>query len=141
MAVKWHPLVDRLAFFVMLVVNVTKSLFPCIQPFLLEFDNLLAEAAPESTLSVPSDAVPLTLCLNIFVIVNMMFVSKVSLKLLAPVEDAGTLSNRTGFGILMAAPGLDLIMLSVFVAFPIILASELLGAAWKRATVGAGMPF
>lgn len=141
MAVKWHPVVDRLAFLVMLVVNMTKSLFPCIQPFRLEFDNLSAEAAPEFALSIPSDAVPLTLCLDVFIIVDVVFVAKVSLKLLAPVEDAGTLSNRTGFGILVATPGLNLIMLGVFVAFPIILASELLGAAWKRATVGTGMPF
>lgn len=141
MTIKWDPVVDRLAFLIVLVVDIAKSLFLRFQPFSLKFDNLLAEAVPEFALSISSDPVPLALRLNIRFVFDVIFIAEISLELLAPVEDTGTLTNRTGLGILVAAPSFDLIMLSVFVTFPVILAPELLGAAWERAAIGAGVPF
>lgn len=41
----------------------------------------------------------------------------------------------------MATPSLDLVMLGILVTFPIVLTSKLLPAAWKRATIGPGVPF
>ena len=141
MSVKWYPVEDGLALLVVLVIDMTKPFFPCIQPFALEFDNLSTESTPEFTLSVPSDSVPLALSLDVFIVCNLVLFAEMSLELFTPVEYAGTPTNRTRFGNLMAAPGLDLVMLRILVAFPIVLAPKLLEAAWKRATIGAGVPF
>lgn len=97
MTVKWYPVVDGLALLVVLVVDMTESFFPCIQPFGLEFDNLSTESTPEFALSVSSNSVPLALCLDVLIVFNVVFFAEVPLELFATVEYAGTLTNRTGF--------------------------------------------
>ena len=71
----------------------------------------------------------------------MMMVLEVRSKLLTAVEYSGALVDAAGRERELAAPGFDLVVLSVFVAFPVVFRAEGLGAGGVGTAVGASVAF
>lgn len=69
-----------------------------------------------------------------------MSILEVSLELLSPIKDLGTLFDLVR-AIFMTPPRFDLVMLRVFVPFPVTFAAKGLETSFKRAAVGTGMTF
>lgn len=84
----------------------------------------MAEAAPEATLAVSSDSVAFRLSADIFLVIDVVVVFQMGLELLAAVNDFGTLSDLAGQAYFSASPCFYLVMLSVLMSFPIILATK-----------------
>lgn len=123
------------------IVDVTESLLPSFQAFSLQFNYPFAKATPESALPIPSDAMMLALLPDVFIILDPVFLAKVPLELLSSVEDTGTLTNVARFGVLMASPCLNLVMLCIFMSLPIVLAAKFLRTTGKCAAIRARVPF
>lgn len=70
-----------------------------------------------------------------------MMILEMGGKLFAAVEDLGALIYTAGGEGVMAAPGFDLVVLGVFVAFPVVFRAKGFGARGVRAAVRASMAF
>lgn len=132
------PLLDPASLFEMIVVDMVEPLIPRIESLFVQLDNLLTKSAPESRLPVPPDLMSLELLTDIIGIVDLMCLLQMGLKELAPIEYFGTLLDpvRTFF---MTPPCFDLMVLRVFMPFPIILAAKCFGAGFEGTTIGARM--
>ena len=69
----------------------------------------------------------------------MVVVPKVCGELLTAIKNLCTLIDAAGAERFVAAPGLDLVVLGIFVTFPIIFGPKGLGTRGVGATIGAGM--
>ena len=69
----------------------------------------------------------------------MMVVLEVGGELLATIEDFGALVDAAGGERHLAPPGFDLVVLSVFVAFPVVFGAKSLVAGSVGAAVGASV--
>ncbi len=135
------PLVDALPALKMTIVDMIKPFVPSFQPSGPQGYDPLTKPAPEPTLPVSSNLHPLALLQYLLLVLNMMVVFEVRGELLAAVEYFGTLVDEAGGEWELAAPGFDLVVLSVFVAFPVVFGAEGLAAGGVGAAVGAGVAF
>lgn len=108
----------------MLVVDVVETLIPRLQPLGLQLDDLLAEAAPEAVLPVSSNATLAALLTDILIIANPMVFAEMCLERIASEKYLSALVDLTLGVFLVTAPGLELVMLRIFVAFPIVFAAK-----------------
>ena len=118
------PVVDTLPLLEVHVVDVVEALVPCLKPTCRELDNVLAEAAPEAVLPVASDP-PLTeLFPDVLLVWNTVVATQMRLEGIAAEEDLGAGADLARRESLVAAPSLELVVLRVFVALPVVLATE-----------------
>lgn len=122
----------------MVIVDMVESLVPSFQPLFTQFDNLLTKSAPKSRLPIPADLMSFELFADIFLVLNFMPVLEMRSKLLPPIEYLSALLYpvRAKF---MTSPCLDLIMLRIFMPFPVVLTAKGLGASLEGATIGASV--
>lgn len=115
-----------------------ESLIPRFKSLFLQLDNLLTKSAPKSRLSVPPDLVSFELFTDIIFVLDFMTITEMGLKQLSPIEHLGALLDpvRAEF---VTSPRFHLIMLRVFVPFPVVLAAESLDASFESAAVGASV--
>lgn len=132
------PEVNGLSIFEMIIVDMIESLIPRRQPLRVEFDNLLAEPAPKSGLAVSSHLMTFGPLANLLFAFDLMGFSEVGLELLSAIKHLGALFDLVGTG-LKTSPRCHVIMLRVFVALPVILASEDFGARRERTAIRTGM--
>jgi len=92
-------------------------------------------------LSIPPNPYPLALLPYLLFILDIMMILEVSSELFAAVEDLGALIYTAGGEGMVAAPGFDLIMLRVFMAFPVVFGAKGFGAGRVGAAVRARMAF
>lgn len=132
------PTPDPLSQLEMFVVDMVEPLIPSLYTSRFQLDNRFAEATPEARLPISSNAGLFALLAGKVVILHVVFVSYVCLKGIPPVEDLSALMYFARRTVFRASPGLEsLIMLGVFVSFPVVLATKRLEAIGMRAPPGA----
>jgi len=115
------------------IVDVIKALSPCFQTFLLEDDQLGAEATPKAGLTIATDATVFELCLQIVIIRKLVVPLQVVLKTLSAVTHLGT---GTAFrSLLITSPCLQVIMLRIFMSLPVVLTTKGLVAGQEGAAI------
>ena len=125
----------------MVIVDMAEPLVPCFQASFRKLHNLLAKAAPEAELAVSTDPVLGAFVADVFFAFDFVLVPQVRLVLLSSIEDAGALTDGAFLGEFVAAPGLNLIVLRILMALPVVLAAKLLRAAGKGAAIRTGVAF
>ena len=131
--------IDPLAKLEMLFINVIKPLIPGLKTFMFQCHNLLAESTPKPTLTVSADAVFLTMVSDYFVVLDEVDFFEVGLELFPAVKDLGALIDLASRIRLIASPRLDLVMPSVFMPLPIVLATKFLGTGGEGTSIRALM--
>ena len=116
--------VDPLPKLEMLFINVIEPLIPRFEAFVLQCHNLLAESTPKPTLTVSADTVFLTVLSDYFVVLDEVDFLEVGLELFPAIENLGALIDMAPRIYLVASPRLDLVMPSIFVPLPIVLATK-----------------
>lgn len=120
------------------VINMIKAFGPRIESFLLELNELGAEATPETRLAVTADATCFELVFDGILIRNLVLFAEMLLEGLLAITHFGAGSS---FGsLLIASPCLQLEMLRIFVALPVILAAKGLVACQEGAAVRPLVP-
>ena len=120
---------------------MVEPLIPRLEPSRDQGNDLLAKAAPEATLAIAANPTSLTLLADIIVVLGIMIFPQVGLKWVPAIEDPGALVDLACRARLMAAPSLKLVMLGVFMAFPIVFATERFFTSSVSAAIGTGVPF
>lgn len=119
----------------MFVIDMVKPLIPSLHPPRLQLDNRLAEATPEAALAISSYAGFFALLANEVVILNVVLLSDMGLEGIPTVEKPSTLMYFARRFEFVAPPGLKpLIMLRMFVPFPVIFTTKCLEAIGMSAT-------
>ena len=132
------PLINSLTFFEMIIVNVIESLVPSLAPLFVQLYDLLTKPTPEPRLPVSPDLMSFELLANVIFVANFMPILEVSLELLSPVKDLGTLLDSIGAR-LMTPPCFDLTMLRIFVSFPVVLTAKGLETTFESAAIRTSM--
>ena len=120
---------------------MVEAFVPSFQSSLLQLNNLLAKSAPEAALSIPPYTTALAFVTDMLFITDIVVLTKVNLKGITAVEYLGTLiylALRTG---LVTTPCLQLIVLGVLVAFPVILTAKCLVTRSVSTAVRPAMTF
>ena len=125
----WHPLPVEVS------INVIKPLAVRGRRAARRLNRLLAEAAPEARAEVAADAVVGELLVKDIVVEDAVVFPEVQGQRLAAVAHLAALELAVG-GALGAPPDLELEVLAVFVALPVVLAAELFVAVGVGAVVG-----
>ena len=142
----------------MLIIDMIEPLIPCIGICFLELNDSLAETAPKATLAIPTHAALFTLVFHVFLVLNFaeivcfeqMFHEQFPAVAEMAALYAGGGPNRPRFfgsGTITAVlrkefgafPGLDLVVHSILMAFPVIFTTEAACAIGKGAAVRTGM--
>ena len=121
------PLINVFATLEVQVIYVIEPLVPCFNAPRFQLHDLPTKAAPESTLAIAADATATTSIAKILLFLKMMVFAKMRLKEISSVEELCTFINLAVRVLFVATPSLELIMLRVLVAFPVILAAKQLG--------------
>ena len=114
-----------------------KSLVPRFQTPSDQDNDLLAEAAPKAALAIWSNAASFALLPDILIALDIMVFSEVDLERIATEEDFGALLDFAFMAEFMAAPGFNLVVLGILVAFPVVFAAKLFIASGMRAAIRA----
>lgn len=123
-----------------MVADVIEAGGPGAETFLPDVDDLLAEAAPEALLARAADAALVKLVVYHGTIRDAV-VAQMRPETLAPVADLAAEHTARGLGSLIAPPHLQLEVLAVLVALPVILAAERLPAAIRGAVERLSVAF
>ena len=124
-----------------MVVNVVKSLSPGFKTFLLNLNNLLAEAAPESGLAIAAHSAVFPLLLDCLWVLNFMVLLEMILEGLTTMASFPTNTIRGILQLFITFPDLKLEVLTVFMALPIVFASKFLGTIEIGASIRLLMAF
>jgi hypothetical protein len=133
-------LINSATFFEVVIVNMVESLVPSFQSLFVQFDNLLTESAPESRLPIPSDLMSFELVTDIILIVKFMSVLEMRSKLLPAIEDLSALLYPIGAKF-MTPPRLYLIVLRIFMPFPVVLTAKGFRTSLEGTAIGARVTF
>jgi hypothetical protein len=135
------PLLDAPTVLKVQVVDVVGAFIPSFETAGFQGDDLFAETTPERALSVPSDPPLSTLLTDVLFVVGTMVLSEVGEKGIAAVEQLGTLVDLARRLRFVTAPCLQLVVLGVFMSFPVVFTSKPFGAVAVRAAPRSGMSF
>lgn len=118
-----------------------KPLGPGLEAFLSDLNNLLAEAAPEPCLAIAAHSAVFPLLLDCLLILNLMVFLKMILESLPTMTSFSTDSVRRILQSFVTFPDLELKMLAILMALPVVFAPKLLGAIDVGAPVRLLMAF
>ena len=133
------PLINALSSFEMRVIYVIEPLVPCFNPPRFQLHYPSAEAAPEGTLTITANTTTTTSVAKFLFLLKMMVFAKMCLKEVSAIEELRTFVNLAGRVLFVTPPCLELIVLRVLVAFPVILAAKQLGTVAMCTAPGTAM--
>lgn len=108
---------------------------PGLQSTLADLDNLLAKTAPKPSFTVAADPAAIQSEVDRSLVADVMVSRQVELELFPPVTGPTTQLIGISFALLLTLPQFELMVLTVLVSLPVILAAESFGAFGKCATV------
>lgn len=118
-----------------MVVNVVEAFCPSLQPLLPNLNNVPAEPAPETNVTAATDPAAIQFVVDHSWIGYVMVSRQVKLELFAPVARLTTELLRIGLALLVTFPQLKLMVLTILVSLPVILAAKTLSAPSKGAPI------
>ena len=124
-----------------MIVNVVEAVCPSFLPPLLDLDDLSAKAAPEPYFTVAADPAVIYFAVDHAWIGNIVISGQVKLELLAPMAGFSAELFWIDLTLLIAFPQFELVVLTVFMPFPVIFAAKPLETLWKRTAIRLVMAF